>query len=292
MMVIIILKKNEIVFKILLKLEISKINYKYFQMNYKFKKENHDFWLTRLNKNHPSSVCTNDVALDQLESDQIINAVKNDQSILEIGCGNGLLYQQICDKYKLTRYLGTDFVNDLIENCLKKKRSDLHDFMQLDMTEVDKKTFKEKFDLIISKRAVQNVIDQKLQLEVIDNLGQYLNKDGAMILVESSSTAQKNINLIRKKYQLDEINPPFHNLFFDDKILKNYKFKNVVLEKIIPFASDFYYITRFIYARYANEYLNETPNYEHPLQKIALTMNENSTTDFSQIQTYIFKKKL
>jgi hypothetical protein len=75
---------------------------------------------------------------------------------------------------------------------------------------------------------------------------------------------------------LDEINPPFHNLFFDDKILKNYKFKNVVLEKIIPFASDFYYITRFIYARYANEYLNETPNYEHPLQKIALTMNENS----------------
>lgn len=261
-------------------------------MDYKFKKENHDFWLSRLKKNHPTSVCTNDVALDQLESNQIINAVKNDQSILEIGCGNGLLYQQICDKYKLTRYLGTDFVNDLIDNCIKKKRSDLHDFMQLDMTEVDEKTFKEKFDLIISKRAVQNVIDQKLQLEAIDNFGQYLNKDGAMILVESSSTAQKNINLIRKKHQLNEINPPFHNLFFDDKILKNYKFKNVFLEKIIPFASDFYYITRFIYARYASEYLNETPNYEHPLQKIALTMNENSTKDFSQIQTYIFKKKL
>ena len=68
-------------------------------MDYKFKKENHDFWRTRLNKNNPTSVCTNHVALDHLESNQIIDAVKNGQSILEIGCGNGLLYQQICDKY-------------------------------------------------------------------------------------------------------------------------------------------------------------------------------------------------
>ena len=89
-------------------------------MDYKFKKENHDFWVKRLNENDPTSVCTNDVALDQLETSQIIDAVKNDQSILEIGCGNGLLYQEICEKYKLTRYLGTDFVNELIENCLTK----------------------------------------------------------------------------------------------------------------------------------------------------------------------------
>tara|TARA_B100002019_G_C21198790_1_gene562829 strand:- start:145 stop:930 length:786 start_codon:yes stop_codon:yes gene_type:complete len=261
-------------------------------MEYKYKKENHDFWVQRLKNNSPDTVCTNDIALDGLESQQIIKAIKEGQSILEIGCGNGLLYEQICNKINLERYIGTDFVNDLVKECERKKKSNSHEFMQLDMTEVDNRTFNEKFDVIISKRAIQNVIDQDLQLKAIDNFGQFLNDDGLMVLVESSSTAQNNINLYREKYNLDKIIPPFHNLFFNDEILSKYNFKNVKLEKIVPFASDFYFITRLIYARYAKEYLKESPTFQHPFQKIAITMDNNSTNKFSQIQTYIFKKKL
>ena len=43
---------------------------------------------------------------------------------------------------------------------------------------------------------------------------------------------------------------------------------------------------------YAKEYLKEKTNYDHPLEKIAISMSENQhTKEFSQIQTYIFKKK-
>ena len=77
-----------------------------------------------------------------------------------------------------------------------------------------------------------------------------------------------------------------------DSVIKNYDFKNVYLEKIIPFASDFYFVTRIIYARLCKEFLKEKPTYDHPLEKIASSLVGLPVTDkYSQIQTYIFKKK-
>ena len=68
-------------------------------MEYKYKKENHDFWVDRLKKNPKNQVCTNDVLLDKIETQQILNILKDDCSILEVGCGNGLLYQEIKKKF-------------------------------------------------------------------------------------------------------------------------------------------------------------------------------------------------
>ena len=92
---------------------------------------------------------------------------------------------------------------------------------------------------------------KKLQLKSIDNLGFFLKKGGKMLLMESSINAQKNINKYRKIFNLHKITPPWHNLFLDDEILKKYRFKNVKLKKIENFSSNFYFITRIIYAAYA-----------------------------------------
>lgn len=260
-------------------------------MDYKFKKENYEFWVERLKHNETTQVCTNDVGLDKLESKQILSKVSNHTKILEIGCGNGLLYQELRKNFNLERYIGTDFVSELIKECEEKIIDSRDEFKQLDMTEVSADTFDSKFDFIISKRAIQNVIDHNIQMQTIDKFGSFLKDDGLMILVESSKQAQSNINFERRKYNLTEIKPPFHNLFFDDQLLESYKFKNIELIDVNPFASDFYFITRIVYARLANEYLFEKTNYDHPLEKIALSMEESQcTTGFSQIKCYTFKK--
>jgi cyclopropane fatty-acyl-phospholipid synthase-like methyltransferase len=261
-------------------------------VDYKFKKENYEFWLERLKTNSPNQVCTNDIGLDVLESQQILSKISDNKSVLEIGCGNGLLYEDLRKSFDLSKYVGTDFVDELVKECDSKKIDKRDVFMQLDMTEVDSNTFNSKFDFIVSKRAVQNVLDHKHQIEAIDKFGYFLDENGLMVLVESSNDAQQKINSERKKYGLNEINAPFHNLFFDDDLIRNHNFKNVRLQSIESFASDFYFITRIVYARYATEYLNEDPNYDHPLQKIALTMSNNQITrDFSQIKCYTFVKK-
>jgi len=261
-------------------------------MDYKFKKENYNFWVSRIKSNKPEQICSNDVALDKIEGLQILNRLKENSKILEIGCGNGLLYKQIRSKFKISNYVGIDFVQELIDICNKEKKEPNDKFFQLDMTEIKNDQFDDQFDFIISKRAIQNVIDTNLQLEAIDNFGKFLKNDGLMVLVESSKQAQDNINNLRSKYNLEKILPPFHNLFFDDNAIKDFNFQNVKLEKMDEFASDFFYITRLVYAIYSRDYLKEDPNYKHPLQEIALNLTSNKITkEFSQIKTYIFKKK-
>ena len=127
----------------------------------------------------------------------------------------------------------------------------------------------------------------------IDQIGYHLAPGGIMILVESSATAQARLNELRKCHNLHLLEPPFHNLFFDDYEIQKHNFEHIELNKIDPFASDFYFITRLIYARYAKEHLHEKTHYEHPLEKIALSMaHHRLTSDFSQIQAYIIKKKM
>ena len=147
-------------------------------MDYKFKKDNYDFWVERLKSNSSNQVCTNDVGLDVIESRAILSRISDGASVLEIGCGNGLLYEEMRKLFNLDKYVGTDFVDELIVDCNIKKTDERDVFKQLDMTQVDSKTFDSKFDFIVSKRAIQNVIDHKLQIDAIDNFGSFLNDDG------------------------------------------------------------------------------------------------------------------
>jgi ubiquinone/menaquinone biosynthesis C-methylase UbiE len=260
--------------------------------NYKYKKNNYNFWLSRLKSNKEDLVCTKDIILDRLEEEQIIKNIKKNSSILELGCGNGFILKKILKKKKIKNYLGTDFVKELINNCKSKFNFKNVKFQTLDMTSINKSTFSEKYDYIITKRAIQNILSHKLQLKIIDNAGYFLKKNGLMILVESSATSQKNINDLRNKYKLSKIIPPFHNLFFDDNKIKKYNFENVKLYKIENFSSNFYFISRIIYALYAKFFLKKIPVYGHPLNTIASIIKENLLNkDLSQIKTYFFRKK-
>lgn len=259
--------------------------------NYKYKKENYNFWVNRLKKNE-NLVCTNDILLDRIEEDQIINRINNNKTILELGCGNGLILKRLIKNRKIKKYHGTDFVKELIDICIKKYKSKKINFQTLDMTFINKNTFKIKYDYIVSKRAIQNVLDLKLQLKTIDDVGYFLKKNGKMILVESSINAQNNINKLRKKFYLTKIIPPFHNLFFNDNIVKTHRFKNVKLIKIDNFSSSFYFTSRIIYALYSKIFLKKKPSYNHPLNIIATMLDAKLIKeDFSQVKTYIFKKK-
>ena len=260
-------------------------------INYKLKQKNYNFWLNRLNLKNSNLVCSKDERLSNFENDFMIKCLKPNKSILEIGCGNGVLLKKLIKKKKVKYYLGTDFVKELIDRNKKKIKRKNIDFDQLDMTVVKSDTFNKKFDYIISKRAVQNVLSQKLQLKAIDKLGIFLKKNGLMLLMESSRTAQKNLNRYRKIFNLHKIVPPWHNLFLDDNLIKKHKFKNVKLIKIENFSSSFYFITRIIYAAYA-KMKNKKVDFINPLNLIATSIDSKILKeDFSQIKIYIFKKK-
>ena len=81
----------------------------------------------------------------------MINSLKDNKSIFEIGCGNGVLLKKLIKKKKIKYYLGTDFVKELVDQNKKFiKKKNIH-FDQLDMTLIKPNTFSKKFDYIISK---------------------------------------------------------------------------------------------------------------------------------------------
>jgi cyclopropane fatty-acyl-phospholipid synthase-like methyltransferase len=68
--------------------------------NYKYKRENYNFWVQRLRRQKESLVCTKDIILDGLEENQIIENIKANKTILELGCGNGVILKKILKKKK------------------------------------------------------------------------------------------------------------------------------------------------------------------------------------------------
>jgi 2-polyprenyl-3-methyl-5-hydroxy-6-metoxy-1,4-benzoquinol methylase len=100
-------------------------------MDYKFKNENYDFWVERLASNAPNQVCTNDIGLDFIESKAILSRISDGASVLEIGCGNGLLYGEMRKILNLDKYVGTDIIDELIVDCNIKKTNERDEFRQL-----------------------------------------------------------------------------------------------------------------------------------------------------------------
>jgi 2-polyprenyl-3-methyl-5-hydroxy-6-metoxy-1,4-benzoquinol methylase len=252
---------------------------------------NHDFWKARVS-NPLEGICTNDLQLDRLESDQIIKRLSENCSVLEAGCGAGVLARDIQSNLSLNRYHGFDFVQDLIEIAKSHFANSIYSFDCRDITKLAEDDFTPTFDFVVTKRVIQNIKPESAQLKTIDTLSHYLVPGGKLILVESSKIALSNINTQRAIYGLPMITPPWNNLFLDDNLLKSYHFKNLELMEIDSFATNYYFITRILYARLAQDFLREKTNYSHPLNEIALTTVGNLLIeDFSQIKTFIFEKR-
>lgn len=244
------------------------------------------YWNQRSKK--PKFAGAADPNTDELEKFFLKRFVRKDKSILDVGCGTGNLLNSFI---KLSKNLtGVDVSYGMI-NQAKRKYKKINFFVAdvLDENDFVIKTNGLKFDLIFTKRCIQNILSKKKQLNVINFLGSRLKKKGKLILCESSATAQNNINILRKKLQLKKINPPWHNLFFDDKKIKNTKFKYVKLVEIHSFMSTFFFITRIVNA-YVKKLEKKEPHFSDNHNKLAKILPQNLLNEFSQTKVYEFKK--
>ncbi len=258
--------------------------------NYKNKQKIHIFWKERL-KRKESLVCSNDEVIDNYETSEFIKLINSNKAILELGCGNGKFIRKLITQKKIKTYLGIDFVDELINYSKKRNKFKNINFKKFDMSQINKNSFNRNWDLIISKRAIQNILSEKLQLQIIDNLGFFLKKTGKIILCESSKTSQNNINKYRKIFGLHKINPPFHNLFFNDAKIKKFNFMNLKLSQIINFSSNFYFTTRIINAALKKK-MNQKIKNNDILNKIGTSIpNDVFAKDFSQVKFYVFVPK-
>lgn len=236
-------------------------------------KSNKDFWNSRVD-NIPELVTSNDLNLNKLEISYLKNKIDelNPSSILDAGCGNGITFEQLkISKNKNIEKVGFDQAEKLIEYANRKTIENTTFFVDTILnTKFLENPFinSKEFELIYTKRVIQNLNNFENQLKAINILISLLSKNGTLILIESFIEPFNNINSLRKKLKLDLITEPWYNNYINAKELLKHLEENYSLNvEIVPFASTYYYFSRIVNAK-LNSFINRTPEYKDFLNKL------------------------
>jgi len=148
--------------------------------------------------------------------------INKDDSVLDLGCGNGRLIEMLQSSNK---YLGIDNSDKLIE--VAKKRYPGYNFTISDILELK---LNKKFNIILSLSVIHH-IPQKYQKRFIETISKHLNKNG--IVIVTSWKYKKDLVKNSKKISQNEFLYPFKDS--NGKILAEryfYKFSKKELENL------------------------------------------------------------
>ena len=224
-----------------------------------------------------------------LETNYLSGIIKKNTTILDAGCGNGIFFSRLYKKIKYRQALGIDYSEGMIYNA-RKRNLPKTSFIVDDITKLNNtKKLKIKFDYIVTKRSLINLINSKKQIEVIKNLSQLLKKGGKLYCCECSQDALNNINSFRKKLKLSKIDSPWHNSYLKDKKIQNIKTSKLKFLRTHEFTSSFYFISRILNAYITKK--NKKNYFNKALNEVALKIDQGLIKGFSQNKIFEFEKK-
>lgn len=228
-----------------------------------------EFWDQRASEYGASQEATlGEIAVRDLEINEIKRHLDHGQKILDVGCGNGYTTRIFAKKFNCKIY-GIDYVPKMIDIAKKNIiESDVLGELHFGIQDcLDLKFQNNYFDVIYTERCIQNLPELKLQERVILELLRVLKPGGKLILVECSKTGLLKLNKIRKmigRVELEDAEP-WHNKFFDDNWLVEFANDNKDISRleIKHFASTYTFITRILplwRIFYFSRYFQYVPN--------------------------------
>lgn len=206
-----------------------------------------EFWDNRAKKFGESCQATlGEISLRKLEINTMIKYIKKvrPDSVLDVGCGNGYSTLQYAKKFPSIDFLGVDYSMKMINYAKKNSLSNCSfDFANV----LDNRSLpKEKFDLVITQRCLQNLPDYSSQCSAINNLLFLKNAKGMLLLMECSKNGVAQLNRFRKRIgrkSLDNIEPWHNNFFIDEKIISDFQ------AEVDYFSSSYMFLAKVIYHR-------------------------------------------
>jgi SAM-dependent methyltransferase len=106
----------------------------------------------------------------------IAESVNDGDKVLDLGCGNGRLYDSLKDKK--INYTGVDFSSSLLS--IAKEKYPQVDFVEQNITELD---IDDQFDRVVSVAVLNHLPSHELRLRALQGVYDLLKDDGKFILV-------------------------------------------------------------------------------------------------------------
>jgi ubiquinone/menaquinone biosynthesis C-methylase UbiE len=220
-------------------------------MNKFAEKKNHSFWNNYAKKLKDNPVgAHSDKHIVDLENEFIESILKKikPKSLLDIGCGNGSRTIRF-SKFIKGQTLGIDYSEEMISNAkslLSKQKKIINKKVAFEILNAKKLEELDTFDIVVSCRCFVNQTSSKNQIKLFNQIHKKLKKNGSLIIAEQSKEGVDNLNLIRKKFGLKNIQIPWHNLPIKEKIVFP-KIKKLFKIKKMKRLGSFYFITRVIH---------------------------------------------
>ena len=116
---------------------------------------------------------------------RVLEMLKGDESILDLGCGNGELARELAKRGHRGPYLGVDFSLPLLQDARNQHGEFSAKFMEVDLTQLpvfsDQLSVAGNWSLITAFAVLHHIPSAKLRLELLRVVNQLLKEDGSFI---------------------------------------------------------------------------------------------------------------
>ena len=204
------------------------------------KESSKDLRIVRAHWENSAIVSLKDKNLQELERRCILQYLKKlgkVGSLADIGCGDA------SDTVYFRRYAKKTFGYDYSPAMLKKAKNIAKGNIALSRFDLLQDRLDDKFDIVITKRCLINLGNFRNQLKSIKKIYRCLKRGGYYFMLECSLDGLKNLNSLRRKFGLDPLKEPFHNVYFELKKLRKEVRKYFTIEDTRYFST-YYFLTR------------------------------------------------
>ncbi len=254
-----------------------------------------EFWQDQASTFGESQLATApDSYYRELEIDRIMSYLSDGKRILDIGCGNGFSTFFFAKKFPKSQFFGLDYSEKMIEAAQKTlgKNKTLKKRLFFEVGSVlnlgSKLPKIGKFDLIVSERCLINLMNWQEQKQALLEMKKMLKPGGQIILCENTQEGLSRLNSLRKIFSLPAITVRWHNYYMPEKKLLEFASKNFKVVDVNNIGSLYYIISRVVHAS-LSDMENKTPEYLHPINKIASKLP--SVGNYSPNFIFLLQKK-
>jgi SAM-dependent methyltransferase len=150
-----------------------------------------------------------DLVQRKLENDFIFQWIKPADRLLEVGCGNGFLTEEL--RKRVQHVTGFDFSEQMIAGAKSGVGETNNSFFVGSV--LSPTTVKEKFDCIVCVRVLINLSGLMEQLAAIRNMHEWLKPNGRLILVEGYLDGFESLNELRRQCGVQPLSPAKINFY-------------------------------------------------------------------------------
>jgi len=172
--------------------------------------------------------------------------------LLEIGCGNGFLLEAISTRFGRKFELhGIDLTPELLALAQARRLDCALQLGDVRCLPCDAGFF----DVVVSERAIINILDPNGQMKAFENVARVLKPGGQMVAIEGFKTGLENLNRARADFLLSPIPEPAFNNWFTEERWEGFltngfrEFTEAESGGLAPanFLSSHYFITRCLH---------------------------------------------